>query len=314
MHMIRRLAGSLSILVAVLGYLPFALAQPADNTPNIGSTGYQPTTIAGLAIYVKTLEPSSATVIDAMKAEIEQLLRPLGMPIDWRQLDRVYVSAPDLAVLTLHGACDAGIQRQRPQDVFRLGWTHVSEGQILPFAELDCDRLRWVIQKDLLRTTVLIRDLRMGRALGRIAAHELYHIFAHTMDHGSEGLTKAAITRDELTMEECRFRPQDLHAMRLGLVNVRRVLSLVHGVADGSPVSGRSLFQENGCSTCHGIRGQGTREGPSLRGKVAGPGATDESIAKELARMYAVSGCKPPEPSLDEREIGDLISYLKAIE
>ena len=298
----------------MLGNLPLAHTQPADNALNARPAVYQPTTIPGVAIYVKTVEVPSAPVLDAMKMEVEELLSPLGIPIDWRNLDRVYKSAPDLAVLTLRGACDTSTQRPRPKDVLRLGWTHVSEGQVLPFAELDCDRLRWVIQKGLAGTTPNMRDLRMGKALGRIAAHELYHIFAHTMEHGSEGLTRASISPDELTMEECRFRTQDLRAMREGLANVRRVLSLVRGFSDGSRVSGQSIFQENGCSTCHGTRGQGTREGPALRRKLASLGSSDESIAKELARMYEVSGCKPPASPLDDNELGDLISYLKAIE
>ena len=73
-----------------------------------------------------------------------------------------------------------------------LGWTHVSDGAILPFSEIDCDRIREFVQKELLYWKPAEREEVLGRAMARVVAHELYHIFANTPHHGSDGVAKAA--------------------------------------------------------------------------------------------------------------------------
>jgi hypothetical protein len=42
------------------------------------------------------------------------------------------------------------------------------------------------------------RDRVLGRALGRVLAHELYHILSGTKRHSARGLAKASFAVDEL--------------------------------------------------------------------------------------------------------------------
>ena len=79
-----------------------------------------------------------------------------------------------------------------------LGWTHISEGAILPFADIDCDGIRSFLQAGLLGARADTEKSMYGRAVGRVLAHELYHIFANTQHHGAGGVGKATYTVDNL--------------------------------------------------------------------------------------------------------------------
>ncbi len=73
--------------------------------------------------------------------------------------------------------------------------------RILPFSEVDCDGLRVFLQRGLLGLRAQDRALAYGRAVGRVLAHELYHIFADTKHHGSCGIAKEAFSSQDLLSE-----------------------------------------------------------------------------------------------------------------
>jgi hypothetical protein len=64
-------------------------------------------------------------------------------------------------------------------------------------------------------------NVLLGRAMGRVLAHELYHIVADTSDHGREGVTQASLTPRELTAGQLELRPSELAAMQIGLGRAR---------------------------------------------------------------------------------------------
>jgi hypothetical protein len=70
------------------------------------------------------------------------------------------------------------------------------------------------IQKQLLYLRSADRETAYGRALGRVVAHELYHIFANTLHHGSDGVGKSAYTVQELLNDEFRFEDREGDALR----------------------------------------------------------------------------------------------------
>ena len=97
-----------------------------------------------------------------------------------------------------------------------LGWTHISDGVILPFAEIDCESIRDFIQRRLLRMPVESHEAAFGRALGRVVAHELYHIFANTVRHSACGVGKPKFSIEELLSPEFRFGAQESFALKSG--------------------------------------------------------------------------------------------------
>ncbi|MFY9727215.1 MAG: hypothetical protein WAJ87_17085, partial [Bryobacteraceae bacterium] len=87
-------------------------------------------------------------------------------------------------------------------------------GVILPFAEVDCQRIRGFTQKQLLTMPAEDREKVYGRALGRVLAHELYHIFANTAAHSSSGVGKSKYTVQDLLSPKFQFEGRESLALK----------------------------------------------------------------------------------------------------
>ena len=282
----------------VLAALP-ALGAAAEVTP--------------VALFTHFEKPPSQQVADSIRREVESILAPLGFPLEWKSLDGVRgdeVSA-SLAVVTFRGSCDASNLLAGGKTT-PLGITHISDGVVLPFTEIDCEAVRNFLRKDLLRAQTQDREAAFGRAVGRVLAHELLHVFAGTAHHGSGGVAKPAFTESELLAGRFFFETAEFRTLRAGLKQARLQNKRLRPAA--SPVSGRFIFEENGCARCHGPSGQGTKSAPALR--AAGASADVKALAARLAqdalrmctRAKATVGVSVP--PLDDDEIADVASFL----
>ncbi len=177
---------------------------------------HQETSLAPIALYTKFQHPASAAVVDALKAEVDSIMRPSGLRFTWRKLAAARDSdvSVELAVITFKGRCDITGLSPHVSGAGPLGWTEISDGVILPFAEVDCQSIRGFIQRRLLRMPVVGREAAYGRDLGRVLAHELYHIFANTTRHGSCGVGKSKFTVEELLSPEFQFEERELSALQ----------------------------------------------------------------------------------------------------
>jgi len=175
-------------------------------------------TSAPITLYTHFDHEPPVAVLDALQAETENIMAPAGMHFEWRNLDEARGSevSTELAVVTVRGRCDTETLMNRVKAEGALGLTHVSDGHILPFTEVNCDRVRNFIQSELIAASVDDRNAVFGRALGRVLAHELYHVFANTTRHGS-GVAKESYTVHDLTCEDFQFQQREsqmLHATR----------------------------------------------------------------------------------------------------
>src|SRR5579871_4998498 len=121
-----------------------------------------------------------------MQDEVAKIMSPMGMDIQWRSMDQNKGNelSIKLAVIHLTGRCDAAYLAGEAPHPGALGWTHVSDGAIIPFSDIDCDRIRGFLRDGLLAVPKEDREEAFGRAVGRVLAHELYHILANTPRHG----------------------------------------------------------------------------------------------------------------------------------
>jgi hypothetical protein len=129
-------------------------------------------------------------------------MEPSGVRLDWRSHDLGggNVDGP-LAIVRLRGNCSAAVPfRSSSTDVESepLGQTHMVNGKVLPFADVLCDAVHRLVDRDLRGMGARQREDLMGRALGRVMAHELYHILARTTEHTTHGLTRPEQSRAEL--------------------------------------------------------------------------------------------------------------------
>ena len=60
-------------------------------------------------------------------------------------------------------------------------------------------------------------NILLGRAMGRVLAHELYHIVADTAEHGDNGVAQSSLSARELTSGQMELRPADVDAIQSGL-------------------------------------------------------------------------------------------------
>jgi hypothetical protein len=162
----------------------------------------------------------SRVAIGAMGREAAHILKKSGVSLAWRIGDPGQSVDGLLVVVKLVGRCDmdgpAAILKAGP-----LGWSHEANGVVLPFSDLACDNIRGQVQSAQVTGNPLRGNVLLGRAMGRVLAHELYHIVADTAKHADAGVTQSGLSARELTSGQLEFQPSDVEAMRIGLRQAR---------------------------------------------------------------------------------------------
>jgi hypothetical protein len=118
-----------------------------------------------------------------------------------------------LVVVNLRGRCDMDAGPPKAQ-VGPLGWTHSENGRLLPFADLACESIRGAVQSAQPPGNRLHANAILGRAMGRVLAHELYHIAGATFKHGRDGVAKAALSPENLTAAHLDLDPADVKTIQ----------------------------------------------------------------------------------------------------
>ena len=177
--------------------------------------GQKGATLAPIALYSQFQQEPPAGVLESIREELASIMAPMGLRFEWHALNgsRGDEVAVELAVVTFKGQCDVSHLTLHGGHAGPLGWTHVSDGSILPFADIDCDGIRSFLQTGLLGARAQNREELLGRAIGRVLAHELYHIFANTQHHGAGGVGKAAYTIDNLLRGQFQFDERESLAL-----------------------------------------------------------------------------------------------------
>ena len=155
---------------------------------------------APVRLYIQFQHEPPDAVLDSIQEELDTIMLPSGMEMEWRSLALTQGNevSTELAVIHFKGYCDTN--DLEPMDGYPgpLGWTHMSDGEILPFSDVNCDGIRIFLQRDLLKLQPQERPAAYGRAIARVLAHELYHVFAKTTKHGAWGVAKSAYSVQEL--------------------------------------------------------------------------------------------------------------------
>jgi hypothetical protein len=183
--------------------------------------------VAPITVYTEFQRDPPPSVFVALRNEVQSIMSPLGVQFTWRPLAGSHENevSVELAVVSFQGRCDSdALSSHAAPPGKALGWTHISDGLILPFSDVDCDSIRGFIQRELLRKKPAARDLLFGRAVGRVMAHELYHIFANTTHHGKLGVAKRAYTAKDLLSPTFHFEEQASDALRTSKVHASALL------------------------------------------------------------------------------------------
>jgi hypothetical protein len=164
-------------------------------------------------------EPSPAAV-SQMEREITAIMQPSGLAFDWRMMKdrRTGESFHDLVIFSFKGLCQAAgpiYDELGPiGDKRALAYTRVSDGRVLPFSDVECDTIRRYIAPNVQSAHPALREGMLGRALGRVVAHEMYHMLARTTDHAESGVARSFHTRKDLTDPEFHFAAREAEMLK----------------------------------------------------------------------------------------------------
>jgi hypothetical protein len=173
-----------------------------------------------LALYASEASRLDASALRAAQQELDRLLIPTGIELSWRtlksrttdeQFDRVVVMSFDGSCST---AAPAASLRNLPSSDIKLADSSVSNGEVLPFFHLDCAHLARLLTPALAPLSTNERNVAFGRALGRVMAHEIYHIVGETTAHQSTGVAKASLSVRDLIGDSLNFDVATLTLMR----------------------------------------------------------------------------------------------------
>jgi hypothetical protein len=165
-------------------------------------------------------EHYSPAVLQEMRNEAARILRNSDVTLHWELGIPRQAFEGLLVVVRLHGECDAGASGPESKRG-PLGWSHQVNGRLLPFSDLACDNIRGAVQSVQGRENRLPANLLLGRAMGRVLAHELYHIVADTSRHGRVGVAQRAFSSRDLASGQLNLEPVDSDAIKSGLERFR---------------------------------------------------------------------------------------------
>jgi len=162
--------------------------------------------------------PSSNQSVQEMKREVDAIMQDSGVRVNWRNRNdlRPTESFPNLVVVTFHGKCVMEPVPFLYDERGPLAFTNTSDGDVLPFSEIACDRVRSSVRSAMWGGDFARSDLLFGRALARVLAHELYHMLAGTDSHADTGIAKRALSGSELISDQLRLNQAELNRIHSG--------------------------------------------------------------------------------------------------
>jgi len=157
--------------------------------------------------------------IEEMEREVGVLLAETGARFSWLMLNKDARSQTfdDLAVLRFRGNCHMparGLLTAADGAKVRLGATEVASGLVTPYSDVECDQITACIASLLQSSCEPDRQDAFRRALGRVVAHELYHILARTKKHTQTGISRSVQSPFDLIKDHFQLDKQALLLLR----------------------------------------------------------------------------------------------------
>jgi len=178
------------------------------------SSSIKPKAATNLTIVLDFNGPHSLQSVAAMERETQGILKDAGVHLDWKSREEAQsTSSADLVVVRFNGACELP-PAPLYDELGPLASTYATDGQVQPFSEVSCDRVGAFVRSGLHGGDLKKGDLLLGKALGRVVAHELVHMLTGAKDHAHEGVFKPGLTVEQLVAGELPLSPGDIERLR----------------------------------------------------------------------------------------------------
>ena len=168
-----------------------------------------------VGVFLDFQHGASRQTILAMQREVAAILEVTGAEFSWLALNQDSQSETfdDLAVLRFEGSCKALDEAEGYlTHGAALGSTEISEGEVTPYTSVHCGQIALCLRPYMAEAGAT-REALFGRALGRVVAHELYHILSKTREHTRTGVTAALQTPFDLLRDHCPLDRKALAAL-----------------------------------------------------------------------------------------------------
>lgn len=162
-----------------------------------------------IGIFLQGSETADSIVVDSAKAEVERLLARPGTEIVWRKDSSGMEAFHRVLVVRLRGNCSASRLDRWPEPA-ALGSTKITSGKVQPFIDISCDHVTAAASRMWRWPGGRIAPEVYGRALARVAAHEIFHALTESADHDEDGLMKPAFDRLDLCSRKLELLPSSL--------------------------------------------------------------------------------------------------------
>lgn len=171
-----------------------------------------------LTVLMDFESPHSETSFQSLRQGLNRLLSPGGMNVSVALKADLPLNPQfgQLVVFKMKGSCSMSPVRSNKMAEQRgpLALAYTSDGQVLHFGEVECDRIRYTLQRILGRGASMKNQETYGSALAIVMAHEVYHMLGNVVHHTHEGLTKPALSAYELTDPDLSLPPGAVATIR----------------------------------------------------------------------------------------------------
>lgn len=154
----------------------------------------------------------SKSAVRTMQLVVAAALASTGAELSWLTAGGKRAETFDeLAVLHFRGNCR--MEKLTPAAdgaPVTLGEADLVSGGVSAFSSVECDQIKTCISGLLGGACARDRDTAFGRAMGRVVAHELYHILGKTAGHSRSGIAKSLQTSFDLIRDNFQFDRQAL--------------------------------------------------------------------------------------------------------
>lgn len=169
-----------------------------------------------VTVVVDFEQPPSELSYTAMQKEAESIFLAAGRKLSFKLRSETVSGETfaDVVMMSFRGKCQMDSFPVMIDERGPLAWARTEGGEVQPFGIVQCDHVQRSVKSAMGGRDYKDGNLLMGRALGRVVAHELYHMLAKTGDHAHEGVARGALSGKALIAGELSFRPEQLTRLR----------------------------------------------------------------------------------------------------
>lgn len=160
--------------------------------------------------------PPSELSYSAMQKETEAAFLASGRKVMFKLKSDVAAGETfeDVVLMSFDGKCKMDAMPVLFDERGPLAFTRTVNGDVQPFGVVRCDRIRKALQRAMWGRDYKEGDQLMGRAMGRVVAHELYHMLGKTRDHCDEGVARKELSGKALLSEKLDFKQESLDKLK----------------------------------------------------------------------------------------------------